>query len=141
MTDKKDYAQVYNLANKIFKGYDRCCCIMDKEKVKDPENQFRSIDEVVKESGAVAGDILFVGSHYDSRQEYGLVINTENDFEGHEVAYHNGAKGLVEYAKKLYPNRHYTDAYNYICACWKNEFYCHTDIDGDSDYESEEERI
>jgi len=49
MTDTKDYAKVYNLANKIFKGYDHCCFIKDKSKVKDPENQFRPVDDVTKE--------------------------------------------------------------------------------------------
>ena len=118
-TERTDYAKVHFLAQKICKKYAEFGCLVDEED--------GLCDKIVDECGASEGDILFLGSDYETRQEYGFYIKTKNGFGGdNEVAYYGGPEGLIEYAKLSYPKRDYTRALTQLYDKWTTDFNCNS---------------
>lgn len=91
MTDSSP--KFYNIANKIDKKYEDLEYVtMDKTEFHDKIKEYLSKNKQIK-----TGDILFVGSTYESRQEYGFCIVIGKDVKFGEY----GPKLPLKYKSEL----------------------------------------
>ena len=87
-------ARFHNIAEIINPGYEHYVT-PDKEEGMDAR-----ISEYIRSNKVQDGDILFVGSTYESRQEYGFSLVYQNGrHTGGEEVYGRGYRGIVDMAR------------------------------------------
>lgn len=108
-------AKVLFLAKEINPNYDKDQRLLKKHN--------HLIKPTILQSGASEGDIIFAGDTYEGKQTYGFYIKSKNSFDSdNEAAYYTRSKGLVKFAKKIYPTKNYDNALKLLNAMWEPYF-------------------
>ena len=108
------YANFHNLTF-LYKEFDKHAFYCVSGKYED--RYFKKIKEYITQNKSIFkdGDIVFIGSTYETRQEYGFATITGNDFKGGE---------FIEFVKGVY----YKNAIDTINDFWKKfdgqKYFC-----------------
>ncbi len=123
-------AKFFDIAKDIcpsFEYYDNC---YDEEhdflRANRGEIPRRPLKDVVKKKGILSGDIIFMGSSYESRQEYGITfyqsgVEYNNMIDGELFYWAESIESIKDYAKELFPNVNYDKAIKDLVK-WAKDF-------------------
>jgi len=128
------YADFHNLTflYKEYVTYDFDKYIFDFVSSKYEDVYFKKIKDYITQNKSMFkhGDVIFIGSTYETRQEYGFAVIVGDDFKGGEypdlelvkgVYYENAINKINNFWKKYVGENYFDD--EYIEYLKKNGFY------------------
>ena len=106
-------AKVLYIAELVYPSYNEDGVLVFDNNDEETE----AIRAAVDSSSASEGDILFAGSTYETRQEYGFYIKTKDGYIcDNDSAYGGGSQGLIDFAKDKFPEKNYDNALKLVAA-------------------------